>query len=371
MLRLLSLATLSTLACSGEPTTPSAPTLGRVTVDDALPVRTSPPAPSGDRSDAATGEGAVATWKGGNISAAQLHDHVGDELRNREIRYLLERYEVQSRALDVLVMEHLLQSEVERRGLTDVNALLRAEVDDRVPEPTDEEVEAFWPVVERQFRGATLEEARPIVVSQLVRRARERRYVEFVEELKAASDLQIVLPYPDLPPVPVPVEAHDPSRGPDDAAVTIVQFAEYQCYYCNKVKPSIERLFEEYPGQIRLVWKDYPLSNHGRAIPASIAAHCAGEQGRYWEMSGVLLANQHAMSDADIAGYARELGLSPEPFQTCMGSGRYEPLVVEDQRLGKSLGIEATPTFFVNGVLVSGAQPYERFQSIVERELGH
>ena len=107
------------------------------------------------------------------------------------------------------------------------------------------------------------------------------------------------------------------------------------------------------------------------AIPASIAAHCAGEQGRYWEMSGVLLANQHAMSDADIAGYARELGLSPEPFQTCMGSGRYEPLVVEDQRLGKSLGIEATPTFFVNGVLVSGAQPYERFQSIVERELGH
>jgi len=374
-MRLLCLPVLLSLACAGEAPAGSA-TLGRATGATSATVDgpggasgRAPVRPARSATPRAADTAPVATWEGGSITAADLHAHVGDELRNQEIRYLLERYEVQSRALDVLVMERLLQDEVERRGLQDVNALLRAEVDERVPEPTEAEIEAYWPVVERRFRGATLDEARPVVVSELVRRAREQRYAEFVQEMKARNGLQIVLPYPDLPKVEVPVEAHDPHRGPSQAPVTIVQFAEYQCYYCNKVEPTIDRLFEAYPGQIKLVWKDYPLSNHGRAMPSAVAAHCAGEQGHYWEMSEMLLANQHAMSDGDIAGYARDLGLSPEPFQTCMSSGRYEPLVLEDQRLGKSLGIEATPTFFVNGVLVSGAQPYDRFRSLVEREL--
>lgn len=348
-----------TIAC-GQPATPSAPVLGRGTAQTVShsPSRTSAPH-----------RGPVATWKGGEVSGADLEAHVGSELRNREIRYLLERYEVQTRALDVLVMEKLLQAEVQRRGLSDVNALLRNEVDERVPEPTEDEIAAYWPVVSRQFRGATLDEARPVVVSELVRRAREHRYAEFVQELRVRSELSVHLPYPDLPRAPVPLEEHDPARGPADAPVTIVQFAEYQCYYCNQVKPALERLLEAYPGQIRLVWKDYPLSNHGRAVPSAVAAHCAGEQGKYWEMSQVLLANQHALSDVDMAGHAGDLGLSPEPFQTCMTSGRYDAGIRADQALGKSLGVDATPTFFVNGVLLSGAQPYERFQQLVEREL--
>lgn len=314
-------------------------------------------------------QGVVAQWSGGQITASDLEKRVGNDLRNRRIRFLLEQYEAQSRALDVLVMEALIDEEVARRGLEDAEALIQAEVDAKVAEPTPAEIAEFWPVVERQFRGATLDEARPVVVAQLVRRARGRRYSEFVEELRERSGLRIDLPYPVLPRADVPISAHDPTRGPSDAAVTIVQFAEYQCFYCNQVKPAIDRLLTEYEGQVRLVWKDYPLSNHGRALPAAVAAHCAGDQGKYWEMSELLLANQHAVSDADVAGYAMDLGLLGDPFQTCMSSGRYEPLVQEDVRAGRALDVRSTPTFFINGVVVSGAQPYDRFRSLVDREL--
>jgi len=246
---------------------------------------------------------------------------------------------------------------------------MRGAVGDRFAEPTDADIAVVWPVVARQFRGATLEEARPAVIAQLVRRARSRRYSAFVNELREASGLRLELPYPNLPKANVEIHPHDPTVGPADAPVTIVQFAEYQCYFCNEAKPSLEQILAKYDGKVRLVWKDYPLSNHGRAMPAAVAAHCAGEQGKYWEMSKLLLANQHAVSDADVAGYAMDLDLKAEPFQACMTSGRQEPIVQEDLRQGKALDVRSTPTFFVNGVVVFGAQPYALFESLVEREL--
>ncbi len=294
---------------------------------------------------------------------------MGNELRNHQVRFLLERYEIQAQALDVLVMEALLQAEAERQGLADVDALLEAEVDAEVPEPTDAEIRAFWPVLERQMRGATFEEARPVVVDELVRRAREERYAAFLDELRRRADLRIRLPYPELPKAEVPVAAHDPAMGPEDAPVTVVQFAEYQCFYCARVTETLDQLVATYGERVRVVWKDFPLSSHGRAIPAAVAAHCAGEQGRYWEMNRLLLDHQHALSDADIAGYAGDLSLDGEAFQACLTSGRFESAIRADVDVGEALGVEATPTFFVNGVLLSGAQPYERFASLVEREL--
>jgi protein-disulfide isomerase len=359
-MRLL-LVAIAAIACSSSP--PAAPTLAvshpepPVRVEDQAAASESPVNP------------VVASWKGGQITAESLSARVDTELRNRRIRFMLEEYEVQAQALDVLVMESLLDAEVHRRGLSDIDALMKTEVEDKIPEPTEAEIAEFWPVVERQLPGATLDEARPLVVAELLRRARQDRYGAYVEELRQSSGLEILLPYPDLPRVDLPLGGRDPARGPADAPVTVVQFAEYQCYYCNQVRPSLDRLFDEFDGKVRVVWKDFPLSNHGRALPAAVAARCAGEQGRYWEMNAKLLENQHALGDASIAGYAGELGLDTEPFESCLASGRFDDQVRADMSVGQELGVRATPTFFINGVLLSGAQPYERFKALVEREL--
>jgi len=316
------------------------------------------------------GETIIARWNGGALTAQDLHARTYQELRNREIRYLLDRFDLTSRTLDAMVIEALLQTEADRRGLASVEALLRIEVDGKVADPTQGEIERLYPQMAPQLHGASLEESRPILIAELVRRAAAQRHRHFIEELRGGADLRIELPYPDLPRVDAPVESHDPTLGPHDARVTIIQFAEYQCFYCGRVHDSLRRLVDRYPDDVRIVWKDFPLSNHTRAKPAAIAAHCAGDQGMYWEMSERLLTNQHALSEADIAGYAREIGISTEPFQRCLSEGRHEDGIRADLDLGRRLGVQATPTFFINGILVSGAQPFERFQGIVARELG-
>jgi protein-disulfide isomerase len=311
----------------------------------------------------------VATWEGGALTAADVEARIGADLRAREIRFLLDRYETQSATIDALVTEALLRDEVARRGLPDVDALLRAEVEARVPEPTDADIEQLYPLMAPQLQGAGPDEARPLIVAELVRRASQRRQREFLDALRASAGVTVLLPYPDLPRVDVPVRPDDPTRGPAEAPVVIVEFAEYQCYYCEKARPVLERLASEYPDRVRIVWKDFPLTSHGRARPAATAARCAGEQGRYWEMSELLLRNQQALTEADIAGYARTIALSVEAFQRCLADGRHDASIDADVEDGRAVGVQVTPTFFVNGVMIAGAQPYERFQALVEREL--
>jgi protein-disulfide isomerase len=311
----------------------------------------------------------LASWSGGQVTYADLNERVSGELNAMDVQYRLQRYETQAQALEVLVMERLLEAEAKRLGLSDVNALLVEEIEKKVSEPTPQEVEAFYPVAKRQLRGATLDEARPFLEQELLRRAQADRYNDYVTQLRTTSGVNVNFPYPELPRVEIPIAEHDPIRGSVNAPVTIVQFAEYQCYYCNRVSPTLDQLLETYEGKVRVVFKDFPLSNHGRAVPAAVAAHCSGEQDKYWEMNRVMLGNQQALADADLSRYARDLDLDIDRFQDCLASGRYESTIEADMEIGQEIGVEATPTFFVNGILVAGAQPYERFASLVEREL--
>lgn len=327
------------------------------------------PAPSEPRAAEPAAHSVVARWQGGSLTLADLDARIGAELRNRELRYLLDRYELQAQAVDTLLTDALLREEVQRRGLPDVETLLREEVERRIPEPSDDEVARLYPLLAHQLQGASLDEARPLIVAEVVRRASQRRQREFLDELRARAEVSVLLPYPDLPRLEVPVNPSDPSRGPATARVVLVEFAEYQCYYCGRVGPTLDQLAERYPDDLRIVWKDFPLSSHGRAKPAAIAARCAGDQGRYWEMSDLLLANQQALTESDIAGYARRVGLSIEDFQRCLTEGRHDAALQADVELGRRVGVQVTPTFFINGVLLAGAQPIERFQALIEREL--
>jgi protein-disulfide isomerase len=129
------------------------------------------------------------------------------------------------------------------------------------------------------------------------------------------------------------------------------------------------QLLAEFPGKVRLVFKDFPLSLHAGAEPAAMAARCAGLHGRYWEYHDLLFVAQPAFARADLITYARRLGLPEDAFSACLDSGRFRDAVKMDVVEGRAAGVSGTPTFFVNGTRLVGLQPIERFRETVQDEL--
>ncbi|MBT3389280.1 MAG: DsbA family protein [Chloroflexi bacterium] len=165
-------------------------------------------------------------------------------------------------------------------------------------------------------------------------------------------------------------EDDDPVWGPDDAPITIIEFSDYECPYCQKWHVQIWPLIQAaYPEQIRLVYRDFPLTNiHPNATPAASAANCAEEQDAYWEFSEMLFSAEQNLNVETYLQYAETLNLDMDAFTECVESGRHNAEIMADLEYAVNLGVSSTPTFFVNGIPVVGAQPFEVFQNIIEAE---
>jgi protein-disulfide isomerase len=164
----------------------------------------------------------------------------------------------------------------------------------------------------------------------------------------------------------VPV-ADSPTRGPADAWVTAVEFADFECPYCGRVVPTLREVDAERPAVVRWVFKHAPLPFHTRALPAAIAAECAHEQGYFWEMYDALYAHQDALSDADLATYAAGIGLDMASYEACLGSDPPRARIVADLEAAQRAKVSATPTFFFNGRPLVGALPLADFLAAVDR----
>ena len=164
----------------------------------------------------------------------------------------------------------------------------------------------------------------------------------------------------------------DPVQGPKNAPVTIVEFSDYQCPYCGRFYTQTLPLIEENyikTGKVKLVFRDFPLSFHQYAQKASEASECAHEQGKFWEYHNMLFENQQSLSVENLKQYAKNLGLDTAKFNSCLDSGKMASEVQKDFKDGQSYGVDGTPAFFVNDVLLVGAQPFSAFQQIIEQEL--
>ena len=172
--------------------------------------------------------------------------------------------------------------------------------------------------------------------------------------------------------IDVPIDSNDPVFGAADAPITIIEFADFQCPYCQRhAVQTYPLLLEDFGDQIRFVYKDFPLTGiHEQAFPAALAAQCAQEQGMFWEYHDLLFSGGMELGDDAYFAYADELGLVGSEFTVCYEEGRFSDIVQADYDLGIRLGVNATPTFFVNGIRVVGAQPYSVFADLIEYELG-
>jgi protein-disulfide isomerase len=177
----------------------------------------------------------------------------------------------------------------------------------------------------------------------------------------------------DAAPAPARVTdlelGESPLRGDPKAPVAIAVFSDFQCPYCSTVPPVLSRLLSEHPGKVNVVFKHNPLPNHLQAFSAHKAAQAAGEQGKFWEMHDVLFANQDRLDPESLTEYARLLSLNVEQFQEAMESAEVLDAIAADRREARRVGVQAVPSFFVNGRLLAGSKPYEVLEDLVEDEL--
>jgi protein-disulfide isomerase len=183
-----------------------------------------------------------------------------------------------------------------------------------------------------------------------------------------------------IPTVPKPQQSSrvqvsvddDPIKGLKDAPVTIIEFSDFQCPYCERfvtqTLPLIEKNYIN-TGKVRFVYRDFPLDSHQYAQKAAEAAKCADDQGRFWEYHDKLFNNQNSLDISSLIQYAKELNLNETTFNDCLNMGRMAPKVQKDLNDGLQYGITGTPTFFINGIELVGAQPYTVFEQVISDEL--
>jgi len=303
----------------------------------------------------------VATLDGGPISEADLDAAGGSRLfQARSQLYTLKR-----QILEEAVNKKLAEREAAARGLTP-EALLKAEVDDKAPPVTEGEKRAFYESNKTRFGAATEADAMRQISENLPRqRANERRQA-FFAQLRAKAQVKVFLDPPRISVDP----SDGPSMGPKNAPVTLVLFSDFQCPYCAKVGPTLHRLGEHYGDRLRIVFRDFPLVQiHKDAAKAAEAGSCAAEQGKFWEMHDKLFENQGALQVDELKKRAAGLGLDTAAFGSCLDSGKNAAKWQRDTADGQRFGVTGTPAGFVNGRLLSGAQPYEAYAQVIDEEL--
>lgn len=187
-----------------------------------------------------------------------------------------------------------------------------------------------------------------------------------------AAPEEITVP-DDLPRYDIPILDSDPQTGSVDAPIVIVEYSDFQCPYCQRHNAEVKPLLmEKYGDNILYVYKDFPLTSiHPQAFPASEAALCANEQEAYEPFHELLFSGTMELGPAAYLAFAEQLGLDIDAFTACVEEGRYTEEVQADLDYAVNLGVRSTPTFFINGIAVVGAQPYDVFAGIIESELGN
>jgi len=349
---LLGLLAAAALACSPAAAPDAAPGTAAGTAADAAA------APAGDE-----GETTPAARLGDEvITIGEVDARIKDELFQRQAGGDPSAlYEMRSETLETMIHQRILEAEAEAQDTTP-EALVSAEAEKAV-EVSDEEVQAFYAQHQDQI-GAELEQVEPQIREHLTRQKQTAAATRYLQSLREARDVQVLIESPR-----VEVAATGPSRGPDDAPVTIIEFSDYQCPYCKRAEPVIDQILERYPEQVRLVYRHFPLDNiHAEARQAAHAAVCAEAQDAFWPFHEALFAREKLDREA-LLGYAEELELDTEAFEACLEAPETKQRVTSDLAAGREVGVTGTPAFFVNGVPLRGARPLADFVEVIEREL--
>ena len=231
---------------------------------------------------------------------------------------------------------------------------------------TEQEIDAFYQAnkLPKDDDGSRREQVRSRLQNQKLTAQREA----FVKTLRSQAKVAVYLTPP--PVLRIEVNASGaPSIGAADAPVTIVEFSDFHCPFCQRAEDTIGQILSRYGDRVRVIWRDYPVDNlHPQARKAHEAARCAADQEKFWPYQKALFAGPPKQPD-QLPAVAQAAGLDIASFNECVVSGKHQAAVQKDVDEGKRLELTGTPTFFINGRVLTGAQPLEAFVRVIDDEL--
>ena len=299
----------------------------------------------------------IAEVNGKKITWGEFQQSRADKLFQAQNTY----YQAEHKVLDEYLQQYLLRQEAEKEGVT-VEQLLERHAYSTLPkDPTDEALRVY-------YEGLDTNDSFEAVRGQILDHIRENRQLKakaaYLQQLRQQARISITLP----PPRADVAIKNAPVRGVADAPVVVIEFADYECPYCQQIEPELKKLEAEYNGKIAFAFKDSPLPMHPHAEKAAEAASCAGVQGKFWEYHDLLFASKQ-YELPDLKKQARTLGLDGKAFDLCLDSGQRASAVKGQLAEAEQLGLSGTPVLFINGRFLNGLVDYSTLRGVVAEEI--
>jgi protein-disulfide isomerase len=313
----------------------------------------------------------LAEGKGIAISRAEIEAMASGQFENLEmerVRFEADQKKKQHKiledTLEQMIKNRLLALEASSRNIS-VQELTEQEVNSKVTEVTDEDVDKFFEENKNRLREPK-EKLAPQIKGYLTRQQSQGALDSFIDTLREKYSVST-----NLEPLRFEVDPGDsPYYGSENAKVTLIEFSDFECPYCSRLAETLDRVKKEYSDTIKLVFRQYPLSKiHPNAQKAAEASLCAADQGKFWEMHDLLFADRKALKIEDLKAKAAQLDLDAGQFDSCLDNGKHASAVQADLRDGMAVGVSGTPALFINGRALSGAVAYETIVEIIKEEL--
>jgi protein-disulfide isomerase len=273
--------------------------------------------------------------------------------------YQQKHHQILENAVNQRIDDQLLTAEASAKGVSKDQLLATI----HPLSITDVDVNNFYEQNKSRI-GGSKEQAVPQIRAYLQQQNEAVARQAFFQELRGRYKVEFL-----LEPIRTEVAASGPAKGVPGAPVTIVEFSDFECPYCSRLIPTLEQVLQKYGNQVRLVFRQFPLTIHRDAPKAAEAALCANEQGKFWEMHDAMFHDQQGLAVDGLKAKAVLLGLNAIQFNQCLDSGKFASAVKADIEAGESVGVNSTPALFINGRFVLGAVPIEQITTVIDDEL--
>ncbi len=276
-------------------------------------------------------------------------------------------YEIKFGKLQAILLEKFMNQDPNKKGLSNDDFLNKYIAKD--VKVTDAEMEKF--IKDRQIPKDQLNpEIRERIKQYLEVEGKKLAVDKWIAEKTKKTPVEVYISKPHRPVFDVNIK-DAPFKGGADAKVTIVEYSDFQCPFCSKAATTVAELEKKYGSKVKVAFKNYPLPFHSQARLAAEAALCANEQSPklFWKLHDAMFADQTKLGKEDLMASAKKAGVKEADFKTCLEATKYKAVIDADMAEGQKLGIKSTPTFFINGKLVNGAQPVEVFSEVIDEEL--
>lgn len=307
--------------------------------------------------------GAVASILGEQISEKDFNAGIESELYEAEMKV----YEIKMNRLKSMALERLMKQDSKKGSMTN-DEYLEKEIAKNI-KVTDKDIDSF--IAERQIpKDQITPEVRERIVEFLKADLTRLAIDKWMAEKTKSNPIEIYFQKPILPSFDVKV-GNAPTKGNKNAKVTIVEYSDFQCPFCSKGATLLKDIEKKYGNKVQIAFKHYPLPFHAQAKIAAEASMCANEQSNnlFWKMHDEMFNDQSKLDKDNLLLKAKKIGAKMPEFEKCLNSGKFTAAVEADVAEGQAIGVKSTPTFFVNGKLLAGAQPLEVFSEIIDAEL--